>query len=144
MSTISQIRHLTPELFARLQQLTDQLTPQPMTLDEEVIRELIASPHSHLYVAIEAEEIAGMLTLGCYHSPTGRKAWIEDVVVDAAYRDRGIGADLVRHAIDEARRLGVEQLMLTSNPLREAANRLYQRMGFERKMTNCYKMDKGL
>ena len=140
MSTISQIRHLTPELFARLQQLTDQLTPQPMTLDEEVIRELIASPHSHLYVAIEAEEVAGMLTLGCYHSPTGRKAWIEDVVVDAAYRDRGIGAELVRHAIDEARRLGVEQLMLTSNPMREAANRLYQRMGFERKMTNCYQM----
>lgn len=144
MSTISQIRHLTPELFARLQQLTDQLTPQPMTLDEEVIRELIASPHSHLYVAIEEEEVAGMLTLGCYHSPTGRKAWIEDVVVDVAYRDRGIGAALVRHAIDEARRLGVEQLMLTSNPMREAANRLYQRMGFERKMTNCYKMDKGL
>ena len=144
MSTISQIRHLTPELFARLQQLTDQLTPQPMTLDEEVIRELIASPHSHLYVAIEEEEVAGMLTLGCYHSPTGRKAWIEDVVVDVAYRDRGIGAELVRHAIDEARRLGVEQLMLTSNPMREAANRLYQRMGFERKMTNCYKMDKGL
>lgn len=144
MSTILQIRHLTPELFKRLQQLTDQLTPQPMTLDEEVIRELIASPHSHLYVAIEAEEIAGMLTLGCYPSPTGRKAWIEDVVVDAAYRDRGIGAELVRHAIDEARRMGVEQLMLTSNPLREAANRLYQRMGFERKMTNCYKMDKGL
>ena len=140
MSTISQIRHLTPELFERLQQLTDQLTPQPMILDEEVIRELIASPHSHLYVAIEAEEVAGMLTLGCYHSPTGRKAWIEDVVVDAAYRDRGIGAELVRHAIDEARRLGVEQLMLTSNPMREAANRLYQRMGFERKMTNCYQM----
>ena len=144
MSTISQIRHLTPELFARLQQLTDQLTPQPMTLDEDVIRELIASPHSHLYVAIEEEEVAGMLTLGCYHSPTGRKAWIEDVVVDVAYRDRGIGAELVRHAIDEARRMGIEQLMLTSNPLREAANRLYQRMGFERKMTNCYKMDKGL
>ena len=144
MSTISQIRHLTPELFARLQQLTDQLTPQPMTLDEEVIRELIASPHSHLYVAIEEEEVAGMLTLGCYHSPTGRKAWIEDVVVDVAYRDRGIGAELVRHAINESRRMGIEQLMLTSNPLREAANRLYQRMGFERKMTNCYKMDKGL
>lgn len=140
MSTISQIRHLTPELFARLQQLTDQLTPQPMTLNAEVIRELIASPHSHLYVAIEEEKIAGMLTLGCYHSPTGRKAWIEDVVVDVAYRDRGIGAELVRHAIDEARRLGIEQLMLTSNPLREAANRLYQRMGFERKMTNCYQM----
>ena len=66
------------------------------------------------------------------------------MVVDDACRGRGYGRALVAHAIEEAKRAGVKQLMLTSNSLRIAANQLYQAMGFERKETNCYKMDKGL
>ena len=81
-----------------------------------------------------------MLTLGKYYSPTGCKAWIEDVVVDNAYRGQGLGRMLVEEAIEQARGWGAETLMLTSNPKRIAANALYRSLGFEPKETNVYRM----
>lgn len=140
---ISEAIHYSEPLRQHLQHLLDQLTPSPVTLSEEQLRALIADPSSHLYLLEEEGTIVGMLTLGIYFSPTGSKGWIEDVVVDSEARGRGYGKLLVEHAIAEARRAGVEQLMLTSNPLRVAANRLYQQMGFQRKETNCYRMDMG-
>ena len=137
---ISEATHYSEPLHLRLQHLLDQLTPTPVALSEEQLRALMADPSSHLYLLEEEGSIVGMLTLGIYLSPTGSKAWIEDVVVDSEARGRGYGKLLVEHAIDEARRAGVGQLMLTSNPLRIAANRLYQQMGFQRKETNCYRM----
>lgn len=82
-----------------------------------------------------------MLTVGIYHSPTGGKAWIEDVVIDEAYRGKGLSKMLVRHAIDFVKSQGISALMLTSNPKRTAANKLYQTMGFEQKETNVYRMN---
>lgn len=134
----------SPELHSRIQALLDQLTPSPIPFTEEMLRAVIDDPSSHLYLYQHEEEVVGMTTLGIYYSPTGSKGWIEDVVVDNNVRGLGYGKELVEHAIAEARRLGVRQLMLTSNPLRVAANKLYQAMGFEKKETNCYKMDKGL
>ena len=131
----------TPELLDRLQALLDQLTPAPIPFTEEMLRAVIDDPSSHLYLYLHEEQVVGMTTLGIYYSPTGSKGWIEDVVVDSEARGRGYGKLLVEHAITEARRAGVEQLMLTSNPLRVAANHLYQQMGFQRKETNCYRME---
>ena len=89
---------------------------------------------------MKGEEIAGMLTVGIYFSPTGGKAWIEDVVVDQAFRGQGLSKLLVAHAIEFTRSQGIPSLMLTSNPKRIAANKLYQGMGFGRKETNVYRM----
>lgn len=141
MPQISEAIHYSEPLRQRLQYLLDQLTPSPVSLSVELLRALIADPSSHLYLLEEEGVIIGMLTLGIYLSPTGSKAWIEDVVVDSEARGHGYGKQLVEHAIEAARRAGVAQLMLTSNPLRVAANRLYQQMGFQRKETNCYRMD---
>ena len=141
---ITQATHYSEPLRQRLEELLNQLTPQPSTLSEQTLRAVLDDSASHLYLLEEEGHVVGMLTLGIYHSPTGSKAWIEDVVVDDACRGRGYGRMLVAHAIEEAKKAGVAQLMLTSNPLRVAANKLYQAMGFERKETNCYKMDKGL
>ncbi|MBR5464653.1 MAG: GNAT family N-acetyltransferase [Alistipes sp.] len=134
----------TPELLDRLQALLDQLTPAPILFTEEMLRAVIDDPSSHLYLYLHEEQVVGMTTLGIYYSPTGSKGWIEDVVVDDRVRGLGYGKALVEHVLTEAHRLGVRQLMLTSNPLRVAANRLYQAMGFEKRETNCYKMDIGL
>ena len=68
-------------------------------------------------------------------------AWIEDVVVDAATRGRGIGEALVREALALARREGVARVMLTSNATRRASHRLYERMGFVRYETDCFRLD---
>lgn len=141
---ITQATHYSEPLRQRLEELLNQLTPQPSTLSEQTLRAVLNDSASRLYLLEEENRVVGMLTLGIYHSPTGSKGWIEDVVVDDACRGRGYGRQLVAHAIEEAKKAGVAQLMLTSNPLRVAANKLYQAMGFERKETNCYKMDKGL
>lgn len=85
-----------------------------------------------------------MVTVGIYPAPTGNKAWIEDVVLDTEYRGLGLGKELLTHAIKQASTWGADTVMLTSNPSRIAANKLYRSIGFEQKETNVYKMNLNL
>ncbi|MBR4045036.1 MAG: GNAT family N-acetyltransferase [Bacteroidaceae bacterium] len=140
MTEIIEIQSYSTEYHEAMQRFLDQLTTNPMTLTEEMFRQLLASPNSHLFFLMKDEQTAGMLTVGIYHSPTGGKAWIEDVVVDEAFRGQGLSKLLVAHAIEFTKSQGIPSLMLTSNPKRIAANKLYQAMGFERKETNVYRM----
>ena len=80
-----------------------------------------------------------MLTLVVFPIPTGVRAWIEDVVVTASARGQGVGALLTREAVRIAGEEGARTVDLTSRPDREAANRLYARLGFERRETNVYR-----
>jgi ribosomal protein S18 acetylase RimI-like enzyme len=82
--------------------------------------------------------IVGTLTLVLYRIPTGLRARIEDVVVDEAGRGQGVGEALTREAMRLAAEAGVRSVELTSHPTREAANRLYRRLGFEQRDTNVY------
>jgi len=101
---------------------------------------MIESPAITLLVARnDGGEIVGSLTLAMFRIPTGRRAWIEDVVVDSAQRGRGIGEALTREALAIAKAAGATTVDLTSRPSREAANRLYQRVGFEKRETNVYR-----
>ena len=120
--------------------LLKQLSSQEFSFSERELAALVNDPSSSLFLLFAEDKIAGMLTLGTYLSPTGRKAWIEDVVVDSAYRGKGYGKMLVEHAIEYARALSPCTLMLTSNPTRIAANELYRTSSFEPKITNVYKM----
>ena len=123
--------------------LLGQLTTRSISFTEEDYRRQLASPHSPLFLLLEDDNVIGMLTVGTYLSPTGSKAWIEDVVVDDAYRGQGLGRMLVEHAIAYCKEQGIDTLMLTSNPKRIAANALYQSLGFECKDTNVYRMKIG-
>ena len=130
----------TDELREALSHLLPQLSSSPPpTLDE--LRLITANPESVLFVARLEGRIVGSLTLIFYRIPTGLKSWIEDVVVDESARGHGIGELLNRAALDEARRRGAKAVSLTSRPSREAANRLYQRIGFESRPTNVYRYD---
>jgi ribosomal protein S18 acetylase RimI-like enzyme len=86
----------------------------------------------------ENSEIVGMLTLAVYRVPTGVRSIVEDVIVDEKMRRRGIAEALMRRAIELAEQAGAGVLTLSSNPSREAANKLYQSMGFEKRETNSY------
>lgn len=126
------------EAFARLiPQLTSSSTPP----DADVLRQLVDGPDTDLLVARVDDAIVGSLTLAFYLIPTGLKAWIEDVVVDDAARGRGIGRLLNEAALERARTRGAKNVSLTSRPSREAANRLYQRIGFQVRDTNTYRFD---
>ena len=140
MTKIVEIKNYSLEYQEAMQRFLDQLTSSPMTLTEEMFNQFLASSNSHLFFLLKDEQIAGMLTVGIYHSPTGGKAWIEDVVVDESFRGQGLSKLLVAHAIEFTKSKEIPLLMLTSNSKRVAANKLYQTMGFERKETNVYRM----
>ena len=140
MTHIIEVNTYSLEHQEAMQRFLDQLTSHPMTLTESMFRQLLESANSHLFFLMKDEQIAGMLTVGIYHSPTGGKAWIEDVVVDETFRGQGLSKLLVAHAIEFVKSKQIPLLMLTSNPKRIAANKLYQAMGFERKETNVYRM----
>ena len=127
------------ELVEALSRLIPQLSSSSPPPGPDELAEIVASPDSVLFLARLDGHIVGCLTLALYRIPTGLKAWIEDVVVDAAAARRGIGEALNRAALDEARRRGAKDVSLTSRPSREAANRLYLRLGFERRETNMYR-----
>ena len=138
---IYEIDHLQPCLAESIYRLLLQLTDSNLDFSDDALRLIIESPNSHLLVATEDDELVGMLTIATYISPTGKKAWIEDVVVDEIYRGRGFAKELISYAIDWARRHDIPILMLTSNPKRVAANQLYPKMLFQRRETNVYRMD---
>ena len=140
MTSIIEIKTYSQEYHEAMQRFLNQLTTSPMVLTESMFHQLLASENSHLFFIMKDEQIAGMLTVGIYYSPTGGKAWIEDVVVDETFRGQGLSKLLVAHAIEFVKSQQIPLLMLTSNPKRIAANKLYQAMGFERKETNVYRM----
>jgi ribosomal protein S18 acetylase RimI-like enzyme len=138
---IKEINTLSPAIQKAIQHFIDLLVTTPYTASQETLMKLVASENSHLFLAYDdSENIIGMLTVGIYYSSTGKKAWIEDVVVNNTYRGQGIGEKLVQHAINFAKTNDVNLLMLTSHPSRIAANKLYPKVGFNRRETNVYKM----
>jgi ribosomal protein S18 acetylase RimI-like enzyme len=133
---------VTPELVAGFERLTPQLSSSKPPPTEEELAAIVSSPATDLIVAYDdGGTVVGSLTLVVFRIPTGVRAWIEDVVVDGELRGQGIGADLNRAAIERARALGAITVDLTSRPAREAANRLYQRLGFAKRDSTVYRYD---
>ena len=138
---IGKVSETTDELYQALQRLVPQLGIHKTPLALEELRALLSTEGSTLLIAREPDEngaIVGVLSLTIYRVPTGVRSIVEDVVVDEKMRRHGIGEALVRRAIDLARDAGANGVTLTSNPQREAANKLYQAMGFELRKTNPY------
>jgi len=130
------------ELIAAFNRLIPQLSRSAAVPTPDVIREIVEAPASTLLVAREGRDngrIVGLLTLVVFRIPTGVRAWIEDVVVDESVRGRGVGEALSQEAVRRALELGARTVELTSRPSREAANRLYQRLGFVRRDSNVYR-----
>jgi len=131
---------VTDELVSAFADLIPQLSSSSPPPGQDELAAIVGSADSVLFVARVDGRIVGTLTLALYRIPTGRKAWIEDVVVDDSARGHGVGEALSRAAVDEARRRGAKDVSLTSRPSRKAANRLYQRIGFELRDTNFYRI----
>ena len=140
MVTVDELTTPDPEVLDALNALLPQLSSsaKPVTADE--LAEMVASDASRLLVARNDDgAVVGSLTLVVFRIPTGVRAWIEDVVVDGEARGTGVGEALNRTAIALAAELGARSVDLTSRPSREAANRLYQKLGFQPRETNVYR-----
>ena len=131
----------TDELVAAFGRLIPQLSKRSAPPTNDELAEIVASPATDVLIARLNGQIVATLTLVTFRIPTGVRSWIEDVVVDDAARGHGVGEQLNRFAIDLARSKGATTVDLTSRPSREAANRLYQRLGFKPRETNVYRYD---
>ena len=139
MVEIFEVTQPNDSYLAALNDLLPQLSAsaQPMSMNSLV--ELVQSDAVHLYLAAVDGEVVGSLTLVVFPIPTGVRAWIEDVVVDVRGRGKGVGKALTHHALLEAKKYGALTVDLTSRPSREAANKLYQSVGFQKRETNVYR-----
>jgi ribosomal protein S18 acetylase RimI-like enzyme len=130
------------ELIAAFNRLIPQLSRSAVVPSPDLIREIVEAQANTVLVARDfrdSRRIVGLLTLVVFRIPTGVRAWIEDVVVDEAVRGRGVGEALSQEAVRRAVGLGARTVELTSRPSREAANRLYRRLGFVRRDSNVYR-----
>ena len=134
---IERVKEVNAELMEALDRLIPQLSDARVPTQAEV-EDLVASQASTFFIARDPH-IVGALILVVFRTLTGVHAWIEDVVVDESARGRGIGEALTRAGIALAKELGVKEVNLTSRPSRQAANRLYQRVGFQQRNTNVYR-----
>ena len=130
----------TPEIVAAVQRLLPMLSSTAAQPTRADVARIVESDSARLLVARDESGIVGMLTLVIFPIPSGLRAWIEDVVVDGAARGKGVGEKLNTGAIELARSAGVRTIDLTSRPSRDAANRLYKRLGFEPRNTNVYRL----
>ena len=141
--TISVADVVDDELVNAFELLIPQLSRSNPPPSADELRAIVESEASTLLIARDDQsgKIVGSMTLAMFLIPTGRRAWIEDVVVDGDARGKGVGRLLNERALEIAKEAGAKTVDLTSRPSREAANRLYKRLGFVERETNVYRFD---
>lgn len=140
MSTeVEILNQVTDEIVEGFERLTPQLSRSAPAPGRDALAEIIGCPTNVVFVARVEGRIVGTLTLVVFPIPTGRRAWIEDVVVDGSARGHGVGAALTEAALRTAAERGARTVDLTSRPSREAANRLYLRLGFEPRESRLFR-----
>lgn len=138
--TIYQPQNITQEIAEAFQRLIPQLNPLSKVPNREDLQQITENKNTFLFVGEENGIIVATISVAIYRIPTGKKAWIEDVVVDENARGKGYGKKLMQHAIDFAKSQEISKIYLTSNPTRIAANKMYQSFGFEQYVTNVYRL----
>lgn len=136
---IEVLTEVTDDVAAAFARLLPQLSRTAAPLSRAALADIAAHQANTVLVARDGDTVVGTLTLVMFPIPTGLRAHIDDVVVDDAVRGQGVGAALTQAAIDIAENAGARTVDLTSRPAREAANRLYQRLGFQLRDSNVYR-----
>ncbi|MFB4294561.1 GNAT family N-acetyltransferase [Nonomuraea sp. ATR24] len=136
---IEVIQEASQELVVAFSRLLPQLSSSAKPLDFEAVERIVRGGGSTIVVARAGGEIVGTLTLLLFAIPSGVRARIEDVVVDTAARGQGVAAKLTQYALGLAQDAGARTVDLTSRPDREAANRLYERLGFQVRESTVYR-----
>lgn len=139
MINVTEILEADEAILSSINRLLPQLSKSSKPINLNQLKQLTGSDCTRLFVAMDEEAILGMLSLVVFSIPTGIKAWVEDVVVDEDARGKGVGKLLMSNAMEAAESLGAKSVDLTSRPSREAANKLYQVIGFQERETNVYR-----
>ncbi len=133
------VQEVSDEVVAAVRRLLPQLSRTATPPDRAQLARIVDCPANAVVLARSGGAIVGMLTLVTFPIPTGLRARIEDVVVDEAARGQGVGAALTQAALRLAAASGARTVDLTSRPSRAAANRLYERRGFQLRDSRVYR-----
>ena len=136
---IQELQNYAQTQYEDMKHLLSELSDR-VNFSQADLMMVLKDSNCHLYAILDGERIVGCVTLCVFHSPTGTKASVEDVVVSSAYRGQHLGKQLMKYVLEQAKAFAPIELHLTSNPMRVAANKLYQSIGFQKKETNCYQM----
>jgi ribosomal protein S18 acetylase RimI-like enzyme len=136
---IEELSEVTDEVVEAFARLLPQLSASAAALDATALRDVVSSPAVTVLLAKSEGTIVGTTSLVVFRIPTGVRAWIEDVIVDAAAGGQGIGKALVREAVDRARKAGARSVDLTTRPSRVAAGNLYEKVGFAQRDTRVFR-----
>jgi ribosomal protein S18 acetylase RimI-like enzyme len=125
----------------RVASLIKRLSPDRAFSDDELLESM--RENQYFVARNEAGNIIAVATLVTSNLPGNKRARLEDVIVDSAYRGEGIGRALMDKVIWHVRATGYSSIDLSSKPTRKAANALYQSMGFRMRNseTNFYRLD---
>lgn len=135
------LKEVDEKAVTKIHKLIFQLANEEITPNLEDFQNFLNLPNTYFFVAIAENEIVGIGTFVYYVIPTGKKGWIEDIVVDENQRGKGIAEKLIRKMLETAKTIGMTQVNLTSSYSRIAANKLYQKIGFYTRETNVYRID---
>jgi ribosomal protein S18 acetylase RimI-like enzyme len=127
------------ELVDAFGRLLPQLSTTARPLDRAAVDRLVGCDANTVLVARADGAITGTLTLVLLPLPSGPRGRVEDVVVDDTARGQGIAGLLIEEALRLARRAGARTVDLTSRPDRAAANRLYERLGFQARESRVHR-----
>lgn len=146
---VFEVQNATTPVVDAVAHLMPQLSRSAPKLDQQGLQAILDQPGVYMFLFVDenvesleaagSDDILGMLTLVTYTIPAATRSWIEDVVVDEAARGQGAGQALVDAAVAKAAEVGAKTTDLTSQPMREAANHLYLKCGFQIRKTNVYR-----
>lgn len=137
---IKRVSEFSTQTADAVRNLAQQVGENYQELHDEDLVEMIASPNHNLFIAVAGDDkIAGMILVMVYRIPYVKKAYLDDLAVDTAFRGMGIGAKLLEYATTFAEESGAAYVDCTSKPERTSGNSLYQKMGFEKRESNVYR-----
>lgn len=138
--TVESLKTCNFEVLDALNKLLSELDTDIPKLSEEYVRKILRSANTNIFVARnDSGLIIGMATLIVFKALSGRRATLEDIVVNKEYRGQGLGKKLLQTVMSFARKENISYIDLTSRPSRIAANNLYASSGFEKRDTNVYR-----
>jgi ribosomal protein S18 acetylase RimI-like enzyme len=140
---IEELQDTTHESAEAIRGLIKQIGDHCKELTDDDFRDMITSPMNHLFVTREkaTNKIVGMVTVLVYRIPYAKKAYVDDFVIDNAYRNHGLGTHLFHKAMDFAKSQKVAYVQFTSSQKREGSNEFYNKLGFQKRDTNVYRLD---
>ena len=142
MVNISVLKRASESVVRDLNSLIAQLRQKSETAGTLTeLEKIVASEDIAVITAEDGGRIIGVAFLFFAQKMGKRIAFVEDVVVDEAHRGQGIGENIMAEVVSLARRNKTTYVTFTSRPEREAANKFYQKIGFELRETNVYRMN---